>query len=196
MECTELRTEWRDWARHGGTTMPPAARAHLESCAKCAAEWQSEQELTAAFSHLRASSARASASPAVRAAVTRVFPAVSAALPANPPRFDWRQFPALAALLVVAIAAGWLLSRAKAPAAPARSARVAQPLYTDFFPLSGVALDRHEAAQVIRIRLRRGEMRRFGLPVSEALERAPVEADVVIGQDGVARAIRFVSSNQ
>jgi hypothetical protein len=139
-----------------------------------------DQELDAALARLR--DANYSASAAVRAAVL-------AAAPAR--RRYFHPALALAAMLLVSVVAGWYLTRPK-PAVH----QSAQPLYTDFFPLSAVALDRQEPAHMVRIRLPRREMRRFGLPVSEEFERASIEADVLIGQDGIARAVRFVSRSQ
>jgi hypothetical protein len=57
----------------------------------------------------------------------------------------------------------------------------APPLYAD------------EGGQVVRVQLPRSAMRSVGLPVLEerAFERVP--ADVLLGQDGIARAVRFVS---
>jgi len=48
-------------------------------------------------------------------------------------------------------------------------------------------------AEVVRIRLSESALGVLGLPVSDEASRQPVTADVVIGEDGVARAIRFVS---
>lgn len=188
MECTEARSAIPDWARDPAS-MPKSARLHLESCSSCASLWSQEQELTAALATLRAGSADASASRAVRAAVLSSLPQ-----PAAPSGWGaWKPALALAAVLVSSVVAGWYISRPQS-ARHAPQAAV-EPLYTDFFPLTTVALDRHDAAQLVRIRLPRREMRRFGLPVSEELERSPIEADVLIGQDGIARAVRFVSQS-
>ena len=181
MECVEIGTELRDWAR--GPGLPAEAREHVDRCATCAAEWKREKELTAALENLAAAWRGASASPAVKAAVLAALPA--------PPSRDWRPLLAIAAVLLAGILAGWYLLFGK----PVNRTAAARPLYTDFFPLSAVALDRHEAAQLVRIRLPRREMRRFGLPVNEEFERASIEADVLIGQDGIARAVRFVSQS-
>lgn len=48
-------------------------------------------------------------------------------------------------------------------------------------------------AEVVRIRLSESALGVLGLPVSDEASRQPVTADVVIGEDGVARAIRFIS---
>jgi len=64
---------------------------------------------------------------------------------------------------------------------------------TDFLPLGyGPAPDRLERGQIVRIRLPRMTLVSFGLPMNEARAREPIDAEVVLGEDGTARAIRFV----
>lgn len=48
-------------------------------------------------------------------------------------------------------------------------------------------------AEVVRIRVSESALGLLGLPVSDEASRQPVTADVVIGEDGIARSIRFVS---
>jgi hypothetical protein len=49
-----------------------------------------------------------------------------------------------------------------------------------------------EGAQVVRVEMPRYAMARFGLPVNMERYDERVKADVWLGADGVARAIRFV----
>jgi hypothetical protein len=49
-----------------------------------------------------------------------------------------------------------------------------------------------EGAQVVRVELPRYAMARFGLPVNMERYDERVKADVWLGADGLARAIRFV----
>jgi hypothetical protein len=49
-----------------------------------------------------------------------------------------------------------------------------------------------EDATVIRVQLPRSAMRMVGLPVNEDRASERIRADVVLGQDGIARAVRFV----
>ncbi len=70
---------------------------------------------------------------------------------------------------------------------------VTAEIATDFIPLiqSG-NLTRMEGGQVVRVEMPRSALAQFGLPIN--LERAGerIKADVVVGNDGLARAIRFV----
>lgn len=64
---------------------------------------------------------------------------------------------------------------------------------TDFFPLTYAADSSSlEGGHLVRVRVPRSALLSMGLPAN--LDRAgePVEADVFIGDDGLARAIRFI----
>jgi hypothetical protein len=64
---------------------------------------------------------------------------------------------------------------------------------TEYFPLiAGDDLDSLEFAQVVRVELTPAALREVGLPSSYATEGDFVKADLVLGRDGIARAIRFV----
>ena len=66
-------------------------------------------------------------------------------------------------------------------------------LTTDFIPLVPcVGLDCFEGGQLVRVAMPRLALIFLGLPMNEQLAQEPVTADVLIGGDGVARAIRFV----
>jgi hypothetical protein len=69
----------------------------------------------------------------------------------------------------------------------------ANEIATDFIPLmQGESLNQMDGGQVVRVELPRTALMSFGLPMN--MERADerIKADVVIGNDGLARAIRFV----
>ncbi len=61
---------------------------------------------------------------------------------------------------------------------------------TNFIPLYDIPMT--EGGQVVRVELPRSALSTFGLPVNAKLADKPIKADVVIGNDGIARAIRFV----
>jgi hypothetical protein len=49
-----------------------------------------------------------------------------------------------------------------------------------------------EDASVMRVELPRSAMRLVGLPVNQERAAERIRADVVVGQDGVARLVRFI----
>jgi hypothetical protein len=63
---------------------------------------------------------------------------------------------------------------------------------TEFFPLLDVQPP-FERGELVRIEVPASAMRDVGLPVSQDHLADLVQADVLVGQEGLARAIRFVS---
>jgi hypothetical protein len=64
---------------------------------------------------------------------------------------------------------------------------------TDFFPLAyGGDQTPMESGEVIRVQMPRSALIAFGLPVNVERADVPVKADLLVGEDGLARAIRFV----
>jgi hypothetical protein len=83
-------------------------------------------------------------------------------------------------------------SRSK-PAQPPKveAALTGREVMTDFLP---VVYDPEpiERGHVVRVRLPRASLAVFGLPVNEQHAEEPIKADVLLGEDGLARAVRFV----
>ena len=68
---------------------------------------------------------------------------------------------------------------------------------TSFLPVMAASpLEPTESGHLIRVNLPRSTMGRFGFPISAERIEEPVKADVLIGEDGVARAIRFVYTTE
>jgi hypothetical protein len=70
-------------------------------------------------------------------------------------------------------------------------ARRPREVVTEFFPLIDVAPP-FERGELVRVNLPASVLRTVGLPVSEDRLTDRVEADVLVGEEGLARAIRFV----
>jgi hypothetical protein len=76
-----------------------------------------------------------------------------------------------------------------------RSRHRARPseMVTEFMPLNeGEDLQSFEFVQVVRVELSASSLRDFGMPVSHASADDLIKADLALGPDGIARAIRFV----
>lgn len=192
MKCQDLETVLVDLARQQPVAAGLRERAlvHVEVCARCAARFSSEQALTDELRALAASSEAAEAPLRVEAALRAAFrgPRAGSAIW----RPWWRQAMAAAASLVVLVAgAVALLNRAPAPelAQPTAS----QELVTEFIPLvyANDVLPA-ENVQIVRVKLPRAALVSFGLPIDQDRAGEPIKADVVLGEDSVARAIRFV----
>lgn len=65
-------------------------------------------------------------------------------------------------------------------------------IVTDFFPLMNRGFGQLDSGQVVRVELPRSALMSFGLPMNMDRADERIKADVVVGNDGLARAIRFV----
>jgi len=64
---------------------------------------------------------------------------------------------------------------------------------TDFIPLGYMnAANLQDGGQIVRVKLPRSALAKFGLPVNMDRYNEKVKADVLFGVDGLAHAIRFV----
>jgi hypothetical protein len=74
-----------------------------------------------------------------------------------------------------------------------RPARVAvkREIVTNFIPVM-VDPDPFERGRLVRVKLPRSALTAFGLPINEERFEERIQADVLVGEDGLARAIRFV----
>lgn len=87
-----------------------------------------------------------------------------------------------------------------APVQPKRAVRRVPPppadpaeIATDFIPVAPPETwQPGTGGQILRVRLPRTSLASFGLPMNADLAAEPVRADVIVSQDGVVRAIRFV----
>jgi hypothetical protein len=81
----------------------------------------------------------------------------------------------------------------RAPQARPGSRPSPEEIVTEFFPLMQDArLAAEEGGQVVRVEVPRSALERFGLPMNVEQAGGRVKADVLLGHDGMARAIRFV----
>ena len=96
-------------------------------------------------------------------------------------------YAAIAASVVLLAASAYLL-RSPAPQAATRAEVV-----TDFIAVAGTdPTEPIDSPILVRVRLPRTALVKFGLPMNEERSSEFVQADVVLGHDGLARAIRFV----
>ena len=73
------------------------------------------------------------------------------------------------------------------------SNHVSNEIATDFMPLGDFSpASLQDGGQIVRVKLRRSALVRFGLPVNMDRYNENVKADVLVGVDGLAHAIRFV----
>lgn len=91
--------------------------------------------------------------------------------------------------------ARYAADRKKSSRAPseATTSPAESEIMTDFMPLTyGAAMSPNEGGQLVRVELPRSALVSMGLPMNAELSNERVKADILLGYDGMARAIRFV----
>ena len=149
-----------------------------------------ERELTASLRQMAATDALSKgASPEVRARLLQEVRAVARA-----ERRSVMKVYALAAVLVIATAIPvWQLSTRTVADPSVRPATASLEVATEFYPLTYSAIPVNHGS-LVRLELPAASL--AGLGVDPAAVAGPqqgsVVADVLVGEDGLARAVRFV----
>ena len=85
------------------------------------------------------------------------------------------------------------VGRSKPPANDPNARAAVAEIATEFIPLMNrEALAQMDGGQIMRVELPRSALMSFGLPMDMERATERIKADVVVGNDGLARAIRFV----
>ncbi len=166
-----------EWAR--GNPPAPEVVSHLEECPPCARFLEEQRALSAAMASLGAEPL-----PPAEQFQARVMAEFDKVQPARRPVLRWVLAGALAASVIL----GAVWSNRGVPSTP-----VAQD-DGGFLPLPyTVPLSPQERATVWRMEIPVTRLRAVGYRIQISDPGAVVEADVLVGQDGRARAIRPLS---
>jgi len=173
---------------------------HLTECPACRAHFRSRLELVSGLRTLAAGYRKLGASPRVEARLLAAFRTQSGIEPVRTRR-RWVPAVTWAAAFAAMFALGILLVRERKPEA-ARSTvsrsveRASLEVSSDFegfIPLpSSDATPANEDMDVVHVEVPRSAMLAVGLEVSADRAGEMVQADVMLGTDGVARAVRFL----
>jgi hypothetical protein len=175
--------------------------SHLLECPACSARMMRQRELESGFRALAAASRHVKAPYRVELRLQSAFRRQAGTehrAPSRPwvPAFTW--VTAFAAMFALAA----FLVRPRQPEVVRQPgpraielAAVQQPGdYDGFIPLpnsAGVAVD-DDDVNLVRVEVPRSAMIALGLDVSDDRAGELVEADVMLGSNGVARAVRFL----
>ena len=147
---------------------------------------RSPRTLSGALRALAEADAGLGASASVEARLREVVRGVSARQRARPSP----TFLGLAAALIVVVSGAWRLVATHPPAA---RQVVTREVATEFLPLTYGHLPISDA-YIVRLEVPRSALLSFGLASADlpAPGHDLIDADVLVGMDGIARAVRFV----
>ena len=198
MNCQEF---WNTMPEPGST------HPHVEECARCAARMQRAGRLSEGLRAVAAGMARTEAPSRVEARLLTAFRAQTGNPEGIRNRRRWIPAATWAAAIAAMIAAGVFLVRDRAPERVERPApRAVEMALLDsassgfegaleegYMLLPGAAqLGAAEGVNILHVELRRSAMMQVGIEVSPERADETVQADVMVGTDGLARAVRFV----
>ena len=192
MSCTEWTAEISETSRRGGA--PGDALAdHLAMCRSCTARWQSEAALDRDLARVRQAASHLRSAPASRARLLEEFEARRAV---RSPRI--RTWMAIAATIVLAVALALWREPVHTAQAPAAVEQAADEVLADndFVPVPyAPPLAQGEMVEVVRMDLSPAALAGMGF-VTQAGYSGDVTTDLVIGEDGLPRAVRLPESFQ
>ncbi|MEO8596395.1 MAG: hypothetical protein ABI759_23960 [Candidatus Solibacter sp.] len=195
MNCQDF---WNSFPELAGRGEHP----HLAECTACESRMAHYLALKQGFRALSAAGPRLEAPPRVEQRLLSAFRRQTGADFRRPSR-RWVPLVTWAAALAAMVALAIFLVRPRAPEAerpPLRRSvemamlQVPQADAEGFIPLpnsAGVAADGDEI-NLVRVEVPRSSMIALGLDVSADRAAELVEADVMLGSNGIARAVRFL----
>jgi len=194
MTCQEY---WEQhWADTAGSESARRFAAHLASCPSCAARSAAERPVVAGLSLLAADMQTVSAPARLEANLLRVYRERYPARASSP--CEVRHWWAAAAAVLLVASALWIGGRH--PSAPPLEASNSPAMAgveegdAAFIPLPGAAaLPQDEDVDLVRVELPRSAITALGIPNIDEGAAESVEAEVLVGQDGMARAVRFLN---
>jgi predicted anti-sigma-YlaC factor YlaD len=186
MGCEEIQVVLDESVRGGAVDAEAtrAALAHAEECGACREYLASCRSLQAALAAWAAEEANLGAPPRVEKALRAAF--------RQQARSGWRRPLAvwIGVAAAAAVAAVAIVPRLGMTPSAARTPAVAETVVTA--PLFADPLEEGEAGEVVRVSLPASALHAMGVDVADESLGDTVEADVVLGADGVARAVDVV----
>jgi hypothetical protein len=191
MNCEEY------WNEIAGPEPEESFDAHLAACPSCAARWAAGRPVVAGLRLLAAEMKNVSAPPRVEAHLMRAYRERYRQRVA--PAGDVRRWWAAAAAVLLVAAALWTGVRQPPPPLVAVNSGLATAAGSEeedatFVPLPNAAGSlQDDDVDLVRVELPRSAITALGMAASDDTDAESVEAEVLVGPDGMARAVRFMN---
>ena len=192
MTCRTVAPYLVDLARGGVLDADRRAEVdrHLRECRACTARLEDERALSAALGRLAQEIEVPALDPESERALLAAFDAAWAQPHPRARARVWRPLAAAAGLALAAMLTWTIGHRLAESPAPTASAPPVLPA-TEFVPWPGASsLPTFESGQLMRMDLPASVVLSLGL-VPPASQTGVVRTDVLVGQDGYARAVRL-----
>jgi predicted anti-sigma-YlaC factor YlaD len=192
MKCLQFENSISEIVR-GERKLSPEEERHLQSCKNCSEQMKSARQLSIALQITREDSRGLSASTRVQNNLLEELRKRKGTKHV----WMWRLSRIAAVLFFIALTASWVVRHQKPEdtAQPIESAAQADSteITTGFIPLTHGSLA-SSSVQMIRVKLPRSALMQFGLPVNVDHPDQMIDADVIVGEEGLPHAIRFIES--
>jgi hypothetical protein len=198
MNCDSFADAIVECGRREGSAHDPALDIHLDRCPDCAARLDRERAISAGLRAL-ADGADAIPSPGLEANLQQAFASHHARSATGARKSSvWLQVAA-AAIVVAGALVAWRASNVSPPP-PEPSPEARTPggfvVADGFVPLPvAVGLPDFESGEIVRVEIPVTSLPSYGIEIVPDARRSPVQADLLVGQDGHARAIRLVRAS-
>jgi predicted anti-sigma-YlaC factor YlaD len=176
-----------------------SAMTHAESCPACRRELNQAQELTAVLRRLAQQNREVLAPARIEGNLLQAFDERESSRHVDKRALIVRhRWLAAAAASVAAIGIALLSWGPRLDPPPVEQAATIrndheEVIASEFFPLHGEReVPPGESSSVVRVAVPRATLLAFGLPMNPELAMEPLEAEILVSEDGAAQAIRFL----
>jgi hypothetical protein len=187
MNCQHWKPILFDVARGLNTDQAREAMMHAKECQHCAMELEEQQELNKKLKWLGVDQKQDV--PNVPSVLITAFRKNQSSTKQNRRVLVFMR----AAILVLAFVGGWIWYNSIERHTPTVSSEQQDVQYDDeFIPLQ-YGNPAVNSMQVVRVKLGASDLQELGFPRVPEWEDRPIQADIVVGEDGLPQAIRFVN---
>jgi hypothetical protein len=193
MDCRHFRFAILDIARNE-TQIPDEVRNHFENCPACKREFQRQTKLTSSLKNLREHTADLQPPAELQQTLLTKFHR----LQNKKSKINILWIGRIAAAFVCISLVSALVWRLKqqSPTTPTaeKPAIQSREITSGFIPLMHGELAGN-GVQIVRVRLPRSSLLDLGFPVNMDRPDEMIEADVVLGEEGLPHAIRLIQQS-
>lgn len=206
MNCRHFKKIVIDLARDFPSTIKNSddARQHAASCPECAKQLKQQQILTVLLRSAAGNGSHENEDRILPDSLRDAFGLHHRSNSRRPELANNRWLWTAAAIVLIGVFAGALSYHVNQLAIKSSAAHVlpeskiedpASQVVTEFIPLMEGETSL-ESLHLVRVRLPRSALLQLGLPMNESREEEPILADVLISEDGLPYAIRFINHQE